>query len=59
MNNERLQVHVRLCRRNLKSDRVICCATCPFEEEITQEYPEMIELFERKRKFLNEKTGHL
>lgn len=45
----KLERHVRLCRRNLKSDRVRCCATCPFEEEIVTQYPELGKLFEEKR----------
>jgi len=52
MDKERLKVHVRLCRRNLKSARVKCCATCPFEEEILGEYPELKNLFENKREML-------
>jgi hypothetical protein len=46
----KLANHVKLCRRNLKSSRVKCCAGCPFEDEITQEYPELKMLFEAKRK---------
>ena len=49
MDKKRLESHIRLCRKNLKSDRVKCCADCPFEEEIVAEYPELQELFERKR----------
>ena len=51
MNKERLKKHVKLCKKNLKSDRVVCCAGCPFEEEITKEYPEMEELFRKKQKY--------
>lgn len=57
MDKERLKVHVRLCRRNLKSTRVKCCATCPFEEEIIEEYPEMNVLFDTKRKMLDERNN--
>lgn len=49
MDIDRLKNHVKLCRRNLKSSRVKCCAGCPFEEEITKEYPDMKELFRLKR----------
>jgi len=50
MNKTKLSNHVKLCRKNLRSDRVKCCADCPFEEEITREYPELKMLFELKRK---------
>ena len=50
MNKNKLVTHVKLCRRNLMSSRVKCCAGCPFEDEITQEYPELKKLFEAKRK---------
>jgi hypothetical protein len=50
MNKMKLANHVKLCKKNLKSDRVKCCAECPFEEEITREYPELKCLFELKRK---------
>jgi hypothetical protein len=46
----RLMTHIKLCKRNLKSSRVKCCANCPFEAEITHHYPELRELFEAKRK---------
>jgi hypothetical protein len=49
MNKEKLKTHVKLCKRNLKSKRVKCCANCPFEEEIVGEYPELKKLFEEKR----------
>jgi len=55
MDKERLRTHVRLCRRNLKSARVKCCATCPFEKEIIKEYPEMGMLFDSKRRMLDER----
>lgn len=47
----RLKTHVKLCIKNLKSERVKCCANCPFEEEICNEYPEIKSLFEKKRNF--------
>jgi hypothetical protein len=40
--------------RNLRSDRTKCCANCPFEEEILSVYPDMKDLFEAKRKKLEE-----
>lgn len=52
MNKVRLARHVKLCRRNLGSPRVKCCAACPFEEEIVREYPELKQWFQAKRKDL-------
>lgn len=49
MNADRLAHHVALCRRNLCSPRVKCCAGCPFEEEIVAAYPELAALFKAKR----------
>jgi len=49
MNKNKLITHIKLCRKNLKSSRVKCCANCPFEEEIIREYPELKRLFEEKR----------
>ena len=53
MNRDRLKRHIKLCRRNLKSGRVKCCADCPFEDEITSEYPELKKLFCEKRSALS------
>lgn len=50
MDIQKLKTHVKLCRRNLKSERVKCCANCPFEEEIVKYYPDLKVLFENKRK---------
>lgn len=50
MDKEKLKKHIRLCKRNLKSVRVKCCKTCPFEEEIVIEYPDLKFIFEEKRK---------
>ena len=52
MDRKKLSRHIKLCRRNLASGRVKCCAECPFEEEITSEYPELKKKFEAKRKML-------
>lgn len=52
MDVDRLRNHVKLCRRNLNSSRVKCCATCPFEEEIVGLFPELKILFEEKRKWI-------
>jgi len=52
MDKTKLQNHVKLCRRNLNSDRIKCCARCPFEDEIVEEYPDLAELFEVKRQFI-------
>ena len=49
MDKKKLKKHVKLCKRNLSSDRVVCCAECPFEEEIVSEYPEMGPFFKIKR----------
>ena len=49
---EKLAVHVGLCRKNLKSKRVKCCANCPFEEEIVEYYSELGTMFITKRKEL-------
>lgn len=49
----RLYQHIRLCRSNLHSSRVKCCATCPFEELIVAEYPDLTGMFRAKRKALN------
>ena len=54
MNQKKLEKHVKLCRRNLKSDVVKCCAECPFEEEIVSQYPEMKSLFREKRRLIRE-----
>jgi len=50
MDTIKLRRHIKLCRRNLKSDRVKCCATCPFEQEILLCYPDLKKLFIQKRK---------
>ena len=49
MNRDKLKIHIKLCRKNLKSRRVRCCKDCPFEEEILNEYPELKPLFDKKR----------
>ena len=49
MDKTKLEKHINLCKRNLKSSRVKCCAGCPFEEEIVSQYPELKVLFEQKR----------
>jgi len=49
---DRLLEHFKLCKKNLKSKRVKCCAKCPFEKIITYFFPELEELFERKREGL-------
>lgn len=52
MNIEKLHNHIKLCRKNLKSSRVKCCAACPFEDEILCVFPNMDKAFEAKRQFL-------
>ena len=54
MNKERLEKHIKLCRRNLRSTRVKCCTTCPFKEEILSIYPELAIGFYRKESNLLE-----
>ena len=54
MNLKKLQNHVKLCKRNLKSKRVICCAECAFEDDITTHFPDMKKLFIKKRKYIRE-----
>jgi len=49
MNVDKLKNHIKLCKKNLKSSRIQCCAECPFEEEIVGYYPELKELFDEKR----------
>jgi hypothetical protein len=48
-NVDKMKQHVKLCKKNLKSNRVKCCAQCPFEDEICTIYPELKEMFENKR----------
>lgn len=50
----KMEKHIKLCQRNLKSNRVKCCANCPFEEEITAIWPELAKLFVEKRKKLTD-----
>jgi hypothetical protein len=54
MNIEKLNNHIKLCRKNLKANKILCCGNCPFEEEITMLYPEMKILFENKRILIKE-----
>lgn len=49
MNTTKLKEHIKLCKKNLKNKRVKCCANCPFEEEITDCFPELKVLFIEKR----------
>jgi len=51
-----LRQHIKkLCSKNLKNDRVRCCATCPFEDIIVDERPDLQELFIAKRSLRNMK----
>lgn len=50
MNLKKLEKHVKLCKKNLKSNRVKCCAECAFEDNIVKHYPELKVLFDKKRK---------
>ena len=49
MNVQKLKNHIKLCQKNLKSNRVKCCTECPFEEEILTHYPDLNKLFLTKR----------
>jgi len=50
MNEALLAEHVRrLCQKNLRSNRVKCCARCPFEDEIVAHRPDLAPLFGAKR----------
>jgi hypothetical protein len=57
MDINKLKTHIKLCRRNLNSSRVKCCANCPFEEEITGYFPELKILFNEKRKYLESRRN--
>ena len=50
VDQEKLREHVRLCRKNLRSNRVKCCAQCPFEEFIVAHTPDLKGLFAAKRR---------
>lgn len=41
--------HLKLCRKNLKSSRVVCCASCPFEKLIVGYDIGMAGMFDAKR----------
>ena len=58
MDKVKLANHVKLCTKNLKSNGVICCAYCPFEEEIIKEYPILRTLFVLKRAHLTQKKAN-
>jgi hypothetical protein len=57
MNKNKLSRHIKLCLKNLRSNRTKCCANCPFEEEILSVYPDMKELFEDKRKKMEKENA--
>lgn len=46
---DKLSKRIKLCRRNLKSKRVKCCAACPFEDIIVYQFPKMKEMFRSKK----------
>lgn len=52
VDTDRLSKHIKLCRKNLKSNRVVCCANCPFEAAVVHEDMDLYLLFEAKRKML-------
>lgn len=49
MINDKMKKHLKLCRKNLKDKRTICCLECPFEDEIIKFDPQMGILFYEKR----------
>ena len=49
----RMAKHIKLCRKNLKSKRVKCCATCPFEEFIVAYDADLRWWFDVKRMEVN------
>lgn len=49
MNLKRLEKHIKICKKNLKNNRIKCCALCPFEEDICFYYPDMKDMFIQKR----------
>jgi hypothetical protein len=58
MNLEKLEKHIKkLCKPNLRSNRVKCCGDCPFEEEICNHDPSLKSLFQAKRE-LNKCRPH-
>ena len=51
----RLDNHLKLCRRNLKLSRVVCCASCPFEKLIVGHDPGISSLFDAKRRMIGKR----
>lgn len=50
ISDDKLNRHInRLCLRNLKSNRVKCCAQCPFEPIILQARPDLGHYFALKK----------
>jgi|GEM_PF-2720673 len=47
---QKLLNHVKLCKKNLKSDRVRCCAFCPFENAVESADIGLAPLFDAKRR---------
>lgn len=52
MDKEKLAEHVKLCKKNLNAVKIRCCDKCPFEAEICEAYPEMVEKFANKRRYM-------
>jgi len=52
MDLEKMKEHIKLCRKNLNSKKIKCCATCPFEEEIIKYDPTLLNKFKQKRTLL-------
>jgi hypothetical protein len=55
VDKEKLKNHICLCKKNLKSDRVKCCANCPFEEAVVDADVSLASLFEIKRQKLTKR----
>jgi hypothetical protein len=56
MDIQKLKQHIKLCVKNLKSNRVKCCGNCPFEDDILRVYPSLWTAFARKRELIH---GHI
>ena len=50
VDQSKLMSHLKLCQKNLKSNRVVCCASCPFEKIIVSKDPTLDVLFSSKRR---------
>lgn len=51
---QKLVKHIKLCRKNLKSDRVVCCVSCPFESAVVSADISLAPLFDAKRRKISD-----